>query len=349
VLRRYARAKPALNARGVFVGRARLALNAAACIRCGLCLTGCPHSLIYSAAQTMDQMRRHDLEYHGGLLATRIEETPDGVVVTAKDIETGQLHRFQADRVFVACGAIGTSRIVLGSLDLYGAIPVLESAQFILPFASRRAVADPRGRPDFTLNQFNIVVTLDDECLDASQLHMYTYNSAFLEALPGLLSQPLLSPARTAALRRLSIAFGYLPSWESPGFTIQAHPAAAPGTLPALRVTGRAGRQSAAANAMLRSVLARLSRSARALDLWPLLPALKMSAPGKSYHWGGTFAHARKAGGPLNSDVLGRVAPWTRVHLVDASVFPTIPATTFTLTVMANAHRIAQTALRELA
>ncbi len=29
-------------------------------------------------------------------------------------------------------------------------------------------------------------------------------------------------------------------------------------------------------------------------------------------------------------------------HLVDASVFPTVSATTFTLTIMANAHRIAR-------
>jgi hypothetical protein len=32
-----------------------------------------------------------------------------------------------------------------------------------------------------------------------------------------------------------------------------------------------------------------------------------------------------------------------RVHLVDASVLPSVPATTITLGVMANAHRIAAT------
>jgi choline dehydrogenase-like flavoprotein len=32
---------------------------------------------------------------------------------------------------------------------------------------------------------------------------------------------------------------------------------------------------------------------------------------------------------------------WDHIHLVDASVFPDVPATTFTLTIMANAHRIA--------
>jgi choline dehydrogenase-like flavoprotein len=42
------------------------------------------------------------------------------------------------------------------------------------------------------------------------------------------------------------------------------------------------------------------------------------------------------------------VAPWTRVHLADASVFPTVPATTFTLTIMANAHRIVSSVLTHL-
>jgi choline dehydrogenase-like flavoprotein len=43
----------------------------------------------------------------------------------------------------------------------------------------------------------------------------------------------------------------------------------------------------------------------------------------------------------LESDVLGRPAGLQRVFVVDASVLPSIPATTITLPVMANAHRIA--------
>ena len=43
----------------------------------------------------------------------------------------------------------------------------------------------------------------------------------------------------------------------------------------------------------------------------------------------------------FQTDKLGRVPAMDRVHIVDASVFPTIPATTITLSVMANAHRIA--------
>jgi choline dehydrogenase-like flavoprotein len=49
----------------------------------------------------------------------------------------------------------------------------------------------------------------------------------------------------------------------------------------------------------------------------------------------------RRDPGARESDLLGRPMGLARVHLIDASVFPTIPATNITLTLMANAHRIA--------
>lgn len=48
----------------------------------------------------------------------------------------------------------------------------------------------------------------------------------------------------------------------------------------------------------------------------------------------------RRNPGPLETDVFCRVPGMTRIHAVDASIFPTVPATTITLTAMANAHRI---------
>jgi len=73
---------------------------------------------------------------------------------------------------------------------------------------------------------------------------------------------------------------------------------------------------------------------------------LRLAAGGKSYHFGGTFPHTKGGvSAALGSDRLGRVRSWQRIHVVDASVFPTIPAMTFTLTIMANAHRIASESL----
>lgn len=344
VLARYEPHSKRLNRAGVMLGRARLAFNGTHCVRCGLCMTGCPYGLIYSAAQTFAELRRESaIDYHDGLLALSVEENGESATVLAKELDTGRVQRFTADRVLLACGAIGTARIVMRSLNLFGVTaPVLESRQFRLPFLSVRPVSDPRQASDFTLNQFNMVVTHDEAKRDVSQLHFYTYNQAFVDALPSAVRD---RRARRFLLRRLSIALGYLPSWASPSFSISVRPPAAEAESPEVVLKSSAGELPSPRNPMVRDMVRRVTASAPALDLWPILPAMRMSAGGKSYHWGGIFPHESWPGSRFSSDTLGRVQPWRRIHLVDSSVFPDVPATTFALTVMANAHRIAEGAL----
>jgi choline dehydrogenase-like flavoprotein len=90
------------------------------------------------------------------------------------------------------------------------------------------------------------------------------------------------------------------------------------------------------------SIKAGLKLVANAFSLGglPVVPAIQFAEPGRSYHSGGTFP-MRKNPGKFETDILGQPTGLERVHLLDASVFPSIPATTITLTVMANAHRIA--------
>jgi len=348
VLDAHERHRLVLKGRGITIGKARLAFDAANCVRCGLCMTGCPYGLIYSAAHTFDVLSRSGrVTHHSGFLVLKIAEEADRALVSAKEIATGRMQQFEADRVYVACGAIGTTRLVANSLGLLDVeLSMLESQQFVLPMMSLRGTPDPRQEPDFTLNQFNMIVALDEDSLDISQLHFYTFNSAFADALPSLLRGHVTEQARMQLLRRLTVAFGYLPSWRSPRLLVRARPNSNGGSLPDLHIsrdTAPPGR-----NRMLRTVLTRLVRSARLLDLYPVLPMLQLAAGGKSYHWGGSFPHASDgsaASGTLASDRLGRVGSWRRIHIVDASVFPSVPAMTFTLTVMANAHRIASETL----
>jgi len=75
----------------------------------------------------------------------------------------------------------------------------------------------------------------------------------------------------------------------------------------------------------------------------PIPGLVQLGQPGKGNHLGGSFA-MRRDPGRLDTDTLGRVSGWDRLHIVDASVLPSIPATTITLSVMANAHRIASAA-----
>jgi choline dehydrogenase-like flavoprotein len=344
-LEAYARHRPVLREMGISMGKARLAFDAARCVRCGLCMTGCPYGLIYSSSQTFDALRRSNrVTYHSGLLALKVAEGPDKAFVIAKELATGRTHRFEADRIYIACGAMATTRLVANSLSLFGVdLTMGESQQFALPMLSFRATGDPRGEPTFTLNQFNMIVALDQRGIDISQLHFYTYNSAFTEALPFPLRGRAADRARVQLLRRLSVVLGYLPSWRSPTLHVNVRRSSNNEEMPELHVSRSA--PPAGRNAMLRMVLTRVVRSARLLDLYPLLPSLRLSAGAKSYHVGGSFPHTVDGSRTVGSDRLGRVGPWLRIHLLDASVFPNVPATTFTLTIMANAHRIASETL----
>ena len=345
ILNAYEKRRSKLNDRGITIGKARLGLTAANCIRCGMCMTGCPYGLIYSAAQTFDTLRRTNRVTHrSGFLALKITEEDNKASVIAKEIATGRIRRFEADRVYVACGAIGTTRLIANSLRIFNVdISMLESQQFVLPMLSARATEDPRRQRDFTLNQFNMIVAPDGDCVDISTLHFYTFNHSFIDALPAVLRANSAELLRSQLLRRLTVAFGYLPSWKSPRLRIRAESPSKQFNLPEFHISSETA--PVGHGHMLRTVLLKLIQSAPLLDLYPVIPMLRVSATGKSYHWGGSFPHAIDRSTVFSSDRLGRVGSWQRIHLVDASVFPNVPAMTFGLTIMANAHRIASESL----
>ena len=344
VLARYRARRALVRSHGITLGRARLAFRSDECTRCGLCMTGCPHQLIYSSSHTFDRLRTQKrISYRPDLLAVHLDEVDGEPHVLVRNTRTGRLERLSADRIFVACGGIGTARLVLGSLGVFDqAVYLQESVQFVMPTVSMRPVADPRSARNFTLNQFNLLYDVSGEGVDLCQVHFYEYNPAFLASLPGAIRRPGAEPALAALLRRVSVGLGYVPGWGSPRVKIVARRASGgKDGLPVLEIEGDAGdRWPPMLQALVRSML----KVAPSLDLWPVIPMISVSAAAKSYHFGASFPHGR-ARTATTTDRTGRLAAWDHIHLVDASVFPEVPATTFTLTIMANAHRIASETL----
>jgi ferredoxin len=344
-LQRYAAHRHVVRRRGVVLARARLALASQRCIECGLCLTGCPYGLIYSSAQTFDPLiARGTVRYRAGVLAHEVGEDDEGCWVVARDIATREPITFRGDRILLACGPLGTARVVVNSARRQiRRLEFLESMQFVLPFFSTRAYPDPRSYSTFTLNQFNMLVQYGRPGFDLAHLHLYPYNPAFEDELPKLVRT--VDVATKAILRRATAALGYLPSWVSPKLVVEVRPGH--GGLPPVAISSAPNPDT---STTLRRVMRRVLGVSAALDLWPGLPALRVSGPGKSYHFGGSFPHVRRPRPTaVETDTLGRLPEWRRIHLVDGAVLPSVPATTFTLSVMANAHRIATQVASEAA
>ncbi len=147
VLGRYRARRALVRSHGITLGRARLAFRSDECTRCGLCMTGCPHELIYSSSHTFDRLRAEKrITYRPDMLAVHLDEVDGEPHVLARSTTSGRVERVSADRIFVACGGMGTARLVLGSLGYFDrAVYLQESVQFVMPTMSRHPVPDPRS------------------------------------------------------------------------------------------------------------------------------------------------------------------------------------------------------------
>ncbi|HYM80063.1 MAG TPA: GMC oxidoreductase [Candidatus Limnocylindria bacterium] len=342
MLRDLADHREALHASGLFFGPSRLGLRTSAsatdagCVRCGLCLHGCPYDLIYRSAHTLTELEAHPrFRYAGGFYATRFAETASGVEVHAVREGGRAPARFEGARLFLGCGAYSTARLILESLARHGLeVTMLESQYFLIPMLHWRNFPKAPEERLQTLSQ--ICLRLRDPAVCPEDVHMLLYTYSRLVAAAVAESPARFAPPLSRALLgRLLALQGYLHSDVSARLVLslrrnQTGPAA-------LSVAGRTHPETVPT---IRRIEARLSRLARLIRASPIPFMTRIAKPGKSYHTGGTFPMQRDPG-PLQSDLLGRPMGLARVHVVDASVFPTIPATNLTLTVMANAYRIA--------
>ena len=325
LLARLERARAGLVAGGVYVGAARHAVSQ--CRRCGLCLQGCPYGFIWSAGQVLPKLTAMGMGHRAGVVL-RLEEQADGVAVMLAGGEV-----LVGARVFVAAGVLETARIMLSSGPAGRELMLLDSQQAFLPMLHRWGAGGPVNQPPFhTLPQ--AFVEMDDKAVSPHLVHaqIYSWNEYYLRDLMANYAKKLPGSGFiwAAMARRLMVAQVFLHSAHSARIGLRM---AADGRL-VTRIEPRGE-----THGVMMAAVAKLAGAMGRGGLIPLRFAARLGAAGASFHTGGTVPMAAVPG-IGTSDRLGRPYGMERVHLVDASVFPSIPATTITFSVMANAHRI---------
>jgi choline dehydrogenase-like flavoprotein len=339
-----------LSAHGLRFGASRLAVQAEGaggkpgCVHCGKCIYGCPYDFIYNSAQTLERLRGNGaFTYRPGVVVEQLEDVSSQVEVRGRNLDGTGSFRMRADRVFVACGVLSTARIMLASLDAYEQpIHALDNCYFLLPLVRYRGVPEAIRERLHTLAQ--VFIEIVDPALGPHRAHLqvYTYNELFQEEMARMMgpSRGALPLIRRGVLGRLLLIQGYLHS-DLSGRIRLVLKRAGPGETASLELTGESNPRTRPA---LAAVGRRLWAERGSIKGFPVSRMARVGPPGRGFHTGGTFP-MRANPGPFEVDVLGRPHELTRVHVVDASVFPSLPATTITLSVMANAHRIGAAAI----
>ena len=339
------RRRKGLRRAGVTYGRARLAIKAACgpkepgCVYCGMCMYGCPYGYIYNSEQSLPRLKPlGDFRYQPDVIVRAVEERAGVVKIIGYQRVTRAPLEFEAERVYLATGVIATTGILLRSLQAYDRpASISDSQYFLLPGVLGKRAPNVRHEPLHALSQLYLEI-LDPKVSDyAVHLQVYSYNDFIGRIVSGAMGPVAkLLPFLARELEgRLLLMQGFIHSAESGhiAVTLQRNTS---GDKEMLQLKAEA---NPASKATIRRVVRKLLRQTPRTGLLPLPMLLQYGKPGRSFHAGGSFPmRARPAA--FETDVSGRPTGLQRVHAVDATVLPSVPATTITLAVMANAHRI---------
>lgn len=343
ILRNYERHKVWLNRRRVFVGRMRSAVltepldnrqpypytNAEAFgdVTC-----------FYNPVFTLEKLLAADaVDYRPGNFVESFRPTEKAVEVLCRDVNTGTSWIMRTRRLILAAGAVSTARIVLASFrDHRTVLPLLDNPAVYVPsfvlgrigksldvngygFATLAILYDwPEYRPYFQGLVFET---------------MNVPRAEFFRHMPFTVRSSLTFVKYV--LPAMVVVILYFPSSALPPGTLRLRP---DGVLelrgPREHIPGR--------------IIRRALRVNRKLGLFSLSMLAERSIYGGSIHYAGCLPMRANPRGPYECDRFGRLVGCPQVWIADGAALPALSAKNHTLTLMANAMRVAHHACTSL-
>jgi hypothetical protein len=300
---------------------------------------------VYRPDVTLRELESYrNFQYRRPVLVNRFSELDaGGVQVEALSIGSGVCEVFTGRALILAAGALGTTRIVLRSLEKYDhPVPFACNPHMYIPSVNYRGLGTPHSSRAHSLAQLTMIYE-PEHGDDHAQMQMYSYRSLLLFRL--LKEAPLSYREALRIFRTLAPSFAIWvvqhPDHVGPGKSCVLRRGAI-FTDDTLQIAYRYSeddihRQRQAERVFVRHI--------RKLGCWPIRRV--HPGDGSSIHYGGQFPMSGEPR-PLTTELTGRLRGTSSVFLADGSTFAYLPAKGPTFTLMANANRIGGHVLRML-
>jgi len=333
LLDRYAQRRLALSEQGFRLGRSRVAalsqpLDARrACDLSGNCLWGCHNQALYSASQELPKLKQYPGFRHvqNFLVEDLLQE--DGAW-TISHHRSGQ--RFCGTRLLLAAGTLASTRIALRQLKHSAAVPLLSSPTAAFLLWLPKMLATPRV-PVFGLGQLSFALALASS--------VTAFGSTF--STTGLPMSEFVSRIPLGKRYSIELLKNLLNACVVGNIFLPGHLSSNTAVLLAdgsLKINGQV---HAELPGLMRTAETKLRRAYWKMGALLMPMSFTVGLPGADIHYAGTLPmHAAPRIG--QTDNLGEVAGLQGVHIVDGACLPSLTEKSHTLTLMANADRIAR-------
>ncbi|MCE7530636.1 GMC oxidoreductase [Polynucleobacter sp. IMCC 29146] len=308
--------------------------NGLGCKYCGNCMSGCVYGAIFKSDKILKDLIAHDkIDYFCNHHVLKLAEDERGVTVYFKN--KNNFGKLTFSKVFLAAGAVNSTRIILKSKNIYNSRTLLKAVPgFVMPMI-RIGKANNTWPKANTLSgiflEYKPILDFWAHCqisipneLVLKKIDLQFSSNWHPSAIKSLLSRHLV--VATVTLHS-NFGNGYALSLVRDGVTEND-------TLVSSREP-----PGEAKNA-IREAMKKLSGITRKFGCYPLSSFALDSTISNGYHIGGSMPMKSRPVNSTDTDILGRPLGFQRVHVIDSSIFPTIPATTIGLLAMANSARI---------
>ncbi|NQY96271.1 MAG: GMC family oxidoreductase [Henriciella sp.] len=352
LLDKYERKRARLNHKhpNVRLGRSRQAAlshdlgDRDGCQQCGRCLWGCPNGAFYTPSLTLRGLLAHpNLTYLPGRFASHFEaHSARGLDALIAYNETGAEEKISGDAFVLACGTISTSNIFLRTIyksrnEIVQLPGIMDNQQVLAPFLNLGMFG--RGYFEKSYQYHQLAMGLAGETPE-DFVHCQITSMTTASAHPIISQMPLGMAAGRKVFTALRSALGVVnlnfsdtrrseniltldPEFGSdwPGLKLQY-------------------RSPPGQKAKIKAALKQLGKFMNDLGA-PFVPGMtQIRTPGGSVHYSGTLPISA-SGGEFTVTEQCQSNDFENLFIVDGSVFPSLPSKNLTLTLMANATRVA--------
>jgi choline dehydrogenase-like flavoprotein len=290
---------------------------------------------LYTPAMTLRKLiAAGQIDYRPGWLVDAYEETRAGVTVRARAADGGETRSFEGDRLLLAAGAIGTTKIALRSAgDTTTRLRLLENPAVQIPFVIPSAIGRKLDTHTFGLTQLNLVW--------ANAPGGYLAQGSILEITSPMRAEffgrfPLSARANLALVKTMLPAMLVMQLF---------FPAAAQGPASLSLLQDGRLRIEGAPNAIEVGSLGPLLGPLRSLGLWTHRLLIYKPETGHAIHYAGTLP-MREQPGRYECHADGKLAGAQRVYVADSASFSDLSAKNMSFGMMSAAMRVAELAAR---
>lgn len=308
------------------------------CRQCGFCMSGCVYGAIFDAGAMFKSLAEDNrITLLKGERVHSFEEHSEYIEVRTVSSTSQKESLFRCQRLFLAAGAVESTRIVVRSVapeTTY--VDIIRPGGAVIPLISKRRL--PSDWPN-TNTQSSVFLEMIDSKVSEHWIH--TQLGPSNELLLGKLGLARFgrnarqAKFRWAIFERLAVALVNLHSDHGSRYRMHF------GSDGQASVVSTELIYSAKARREAKAALKSVRKALRDAGLYSLRPLEKDSSKGAGYHLGGSLPMRDQPKTALDTDSLGRPQGCKKVHVVDASVFTSLPGTTIGVVILANAHRIA--------